>query len=142
MQIQWIYGNNIERNLDELGKKIKELDPTDVDFTIKKMTLFNSAKRYFSRIQQEESFIDKLIKNLEQENEIIKRDNITLEIEIKNINNTLEKLKKEYEKGVLLQKEIENIINNSPDDNKFYMENYLNPLEKKIFYIKQIILIK
>jgi len=84
---------------------------------------------------------------LEQEKEILKRDNITLEIEINNLRETIEKIENEYGNGLNLEKEIYQIIENAKaenDENKanFYMQNVLEPLERRLYDIKQMALIK
>ena len=140
-------GSSIEENIDKLNKKIKELNPTNVDFSIQKRVLFNPTKKYFNKIKQEEGLIAILIQKLEEEKEILNRDNITLELEIEQLRKLIEQINKEYEKGEDLKKDINAIIDkakieNDKDKEQFYLQNVLIPLERKLFDIKQMAVVK
>ena len=90
-------GNGIEDNINNLTKKIKELDPKAIDFSIQKSILFNPTKKYFNKVKKEETLIGLLLENLEKEKEILNRDNITIELECNNIREIIEKLNKTYD---------------------------------------------
>lgn len=88
-----------------------------------------------------------LIENLEKEKEILNRDNITLEIEINNLEEVVEKLNLEYENGNILKNEINAIIESAKEQKdkikeNFYIRDVLEPLEKKLYDIKQMAVIK
>ena len=88
-----------------------------------------------------------LIENLEKEKEILNRDNITLEIEINNLEDVVEKLNLEYENGNILKNEINAIIESAKEQKdkikeNFYIKDVLEPLEKKLYDIKQMAVIK
>ena len=90
-QIPQRCGEKIEKNISLLTEKIYDLNPDKINFlNYKKNIFFNPVKRYFSRIKSQESNISTLIENLEKEQEILKRDNITLKIEIDKLNKIIE----------------------------------------------------
>ena len=123
---------------------MKYLDPSKLDFS-KKSILFNPGKKYFKNIKEEEEIIASIMKNLEDERNILIRDNITLDIEIEKLNDLIEKTKIECENGENLRKKIneENNIEELNENKKnFYIENILNPLEKKIYDLKEMIIVK
>ena len=142
-----MYGSSIEENIDNLNKKIKELDPSNVDFSAKKKLFINPTNKYFNKIKQEESFIASLIENMEKEKEILNRDNITLEIEINRLRELIEKINNEYENGNKIKVEVNEIIEKAKiegeqEKEKHYTQNVLDPLERKLYDIKQMALIK
>ena len=136
-------GNSIEENISDLYKKIKELDPSTVQFSMRNKFFNNPTKKYFNKVKREEAFIGMILENLEKEREILNRDNITLEIEINNLQEVIKKLDVEYQNGTLLKNEIKEKMNEN-DENRasFYIQNVIEPLEKKLFDIKQMALIK
>lgn len=112
-----------------------------------KKLFFSPTTRYFNKIKQEESFISALVENLEKEKDILNHDNITLEIEINSLREIIEKINAEYENGQILKEEVNQIIENAKAENdenkaKFYIQNVLTPLERKLYDIKQMALIK
>ena len=137
-----ICGNDIETYINNLGEKIRSLDPTNIDFSNKiKFNIFNPVKKYFVKIKQEETSIGDIIDALDNEKNILSRDNITLEIEINKINEIIEELEKENENGSIIINEINNNIEKLKKENNtskinFYTQNILDPLEKKIYDIK------
>lgn len=144
-----IYGNDIEKNIMALGDIIKSLNPVEIDFSKKygMLNLFNPIKKYFNNVKKEEISIGKIIDFLNNEKNILNRDNITLEIEINRINEIIEQLQNEYNSGNILKKNLENLIEHSQNNQdevnvKFYTQNFLIPLDKKMFDIKQMIIVK
>ena len=140
-------GNSIEENIDKLNKKIKELDPSTVDFSIQKRLFFSPTNKYFNKIKQEENFIAILIEELEKEKNILNRDNITLEIEINRLRDLIEQINNEYANGEEIRKDVNSIIEKAKQENnnkkeQFYTQNVLTPLERKLYDIKQMALIK
>ena len=74
-----ICGNDIEKSINDLGDIIKSLNPVEVDFSRNgKFILFNPVKRYFDNVKKEEVSIGNIIELLNNEKDILKRDNITL----------------------------------------------------------------
>ena len=85
-----------------------------------------------------------LIENLNKEKEVLKRDNITLELEITNLEEIIKQINLEYENGIKLKNEINENLEKMQDENKekYYIQNVINPLEKKLFDLKQMAIIK
>lgn len=124
------------------------MNPAKVDFLQnKKNTIFNPVKKYFSKIKQEETDIAKSIKELEKKKKILERDNITLEIEVNNIVDIIKIIDEEYENGVIFKEEIIKIIDEATKKQdqtkaKYYNQAVLEPIEKKLFDLKQMSLVK
>lgn len=124
------------------------MNPAKVDFLQnKKNTIFNPVKKYFSKIKQEETDIAKSIKELEKKKKILERDNITLEIEVNNILEITKIIDEEYENGVAFKEEIIKIIDEAIKKQdqtkaKYYNQAVLEPIEKKLFDLKQMSLVK
>ena len=144
-----IYGNEIERNINNLGNIIKSLNPAEIDFSKKHgiLNIFNPIKRFFDNVKKEEVSIGNIIELLNNEKNILKRDNITLEIEINRINEIIEQLQSEYNNGNNLKSEIDFLIEdfkNKKDEKNvnYYTQNFLTPLDKKMFDLKQMIIVK
>ena len=108
--------------------------------------MYKPIKSYFNKISQEEKFIGEIVLDLEKEKDILSRDNITLEIEINKLDDIIEKLEKVYYDGNIFRDEINILINDYKqlDENKanFYVQNVLEPLDKKLYDIKQMTLVK
>lgn len=124
-----------------MSEKINDLNPNGIDFTsYTGLKFFNPVKMYFSRIRAQEAIISTLIKKLESNQEILKRDNITLKIEINKLNKIIEDLDIEYNKGKDYLEELKKTINNFSQEeiNQFN----INLLEKRLFDFKQMIIVK
>ena len=137
-------GNSVEENINSLSKIIKDLNPSTINFQQEKQLFFSPVKRFFNKIKKQETIIEVLLKNLNNEREILNRDNITLEIEINNLKELIKKINIEIEKGTALKDEIleTSKANNNANKEKFYTQNIIEPLEKKLYDLKQIIIIK
>ena len=98
--------NNIEENITNLNEIVKKLDPSSVNFTAKKNIFFNPTKSYFKKIKSEEGNVNIFLEKLNKEKEILKRDNITLEIEIEHLEELINQINIEYEQGNDLKNEL------------------------------------
>lgn len=138
------YSNDIERNITNLNDLVKKLDPSGIDFTAKSRLFFNPIKTYFNKIKREESNIKSFIEDLKNKKDILKRDNITLEIEIKNLESIINLIDVEYENGVRLRDEIVKYLDSIQDRSKdvFYKQNVIEILDKRLFDFKQMSIIK
>ena len=117
--------------------KIKEIDPSSIDFSIRSKSFLSPTNRYFNKIKKEEGYIASLINSMEKEKEILNRDNITLEIEINNINELIKLIDAEYENGQKIMEEIKSVIDTTPQ-----MGWMLDTLERKMYNLKQTSLVK
>lgn len=142
--------NELDKNLEKLEKELRTIDPTNVDFSVITKGLnkfFSPITKYFKKFEQEESNIEEIITSLNTGRNILSNDNITMELEIDKINETIRMLNAEYENGTIVKKKIEEVIEKAKldceDANKiaFYEEEVLIPLEKKLYDIKEIILV-
>lgn len=136
--------NNIEENITNLNEIVKKLDPSRVNFTAKKNIFFNPTKSYFKKIKSEEGNVNIFLENLNKEKEILKRDNITLEIEIEHLEELINQINIEYEQGNDLKNELNEKLKelNEKNKEKYYIQNVIDPLEKKLFDIKQMAIVK
>ena len=143
-------GNELDKNLEKLEKEIRSLDPSLIDFSkIKKglSKLFDPVTKYFSKFEQEDEKIEDIINSLEVSRNILSNDNITIELEIEKIFNTISTLEAEYEIGSNIKEQIQKCIDeakNSGEDSEkinFYEEEVLAPLEKKLYDLKQVIIV-
>lgn len=95
-------------------------------------------KRYFNKIKQEEKYICEMVEILERKKNILTNDNITLELEVNKIDDIIKNLEIEYNNGIKLKEEIKNLC----IDEELNVENILNSLDKKIYDIKEMIIVK
>ena len=79
-----------------------------------------------------------MVEILERKKNILTNDNITLELEINKIDEIIKNLEKEYDNGIKLKEEIKNLCT----DEELNVENILNSLDKKIYDIKEMIIVK
>lgn len=134
------YSDDIERNISNLSEIVKKLDPSGIDFKMNK-GLFNPTRRYLRKIKSKESVIRLLVDNLNKKKDILRRDNITLELEIKKLEDIISLLDIEYDNGLKLKNELNEYLNNNSNED-YYVQNIIEPLEKKIFDLKQMAIIK
>ena len=116
---------------------MSNLNPEGVDFSYQsKFPLFNPVKKYFAKIKLQEANISTLLENLKNEQEILKRDNITLKIEIDKLDKIIEELNAEYKNGELYLVELNKQIPNE-NKNRFNLDLF----EKKLYDFKQMIIV-
>ena len=142
--------NELDSNLEKLEREIRTLDPSMINFSkIKKGIgkLFDPVTKYFSKFEQEEGKIEDIINSLNVGRNILSNDNITLDLEMEKIANTIMMLESEYEAGNNLKEQIQKFIDEaiangeSKEKTDFYENEVVVPLEKKLFDIKQIIIV-
>ena len=141
---------SLEQSIEKLEKEMKTVDPSLVDFSkISKGIgkLFNPITQYFKKLEQEDENIEGILNVLNSKRNILSNDNITLELEIDKIADTIQILNLEYDVGVKIKNQIESIIEEArKDDNnlekiKFYEDEVITPLEKKLYDVKQVIIV-
>ena len=92
---------NIGDKLSELNFKMKDLDPSKIDFTKKGVLgdIFNPVRKYFSRYQKAEVAIAEIIDSLDHSSQILQNDNTTLIAEENNLREVTKKLLADIELG-------------------------------------------
>ena len=105
---------------------------------------FEKTINELKKVKNNKSKVSSIIDKLKKEQDRIKRDNITLEIEINRINEIVQLLKDKYSEGEKLKEVIkENRAKGlSAEESIFYDENIEGPLERKMFELKQMLTVK
>ncbi len=136
-------GSVVANSLADLSIKIKDLDPSALDFT-KTGTLgnlFNPICRYFHKYKTADAEIAEIVKSLDKGQKILKQDNVTLELEKENLFQLIQELNQRIVMGVeldtALSNQIANIRQTAPDSAtedklKFLEEEVLFPLRQRI----------
>ena len=143
-------GDDLDDNISKLEKELRTLDPSGIDFS--KIAqgfskLFSPVTKYFNKIQQEEDDIEDIIATLIAKRNVLSNDNITLELEIDKITDTIKMLNLEYEVGEKIKAKIQSTIDEAKQSGEdaskiaFYEEEVIVPLEKKLYDIKEVIIV-
>ena len=139
----------VANTLEELTLKMKDLDPSNIDFAKKGLfgKISNPVRRYFEKYKTADAEIDDILKSLDKSRKSLSADNTTLELEEVKMTNTAKKLQKDIETGMkiddALQRAIEKEESNpsSPDSAqrvKFAKEEILFPLRQKVMDMQQM----
>lgn len=138
---------DVAKGLEELSIKMKDLDPSILDFT-KTGTLgkiFNPIRRYFERYKTADEEIATIVKSLEKGRAILKNDNTTLEIEQADMRDLTKQLNQKIELGAQLDQYLANAVENariSGDSNEriqFVEEEILFPLRQRLMDFQQLL---
>ena len=140
---------NIGDKLSELNFKMKDLDPSKIDFTKKGVLgdIFNPVRKYFSRYQKAEVAIAEIIDSLDHSSQILQNDNTTLIAEDNNLREVTKKLLADIELGKEMDESIEMQIQKAeiegvdPEKISFVKEEILFPLRQRIMDMQQMIVI-
>jgi len=140
---------NIGDKLSELNFKMKDLDPSKIDFTKKGVLgdIFNPVRKYFSRYQKAEVAIAEIIDSLDHSSQILQNDNTTLIAEENNLREVTKKLLADIELGKEMDESIEMQIQKAeiegvdPEKISFVKEEILFPLRQRIMDMQQMIVI-
>ncbi|WP_296866621.1 toxic anion resistance protein [uncultured Methanobrevibacter sp.] len=140
---------NIGDKLSELNFKMKDLDPSKIDFTKKGVLgdIFNPVRKYFSRYQKAEVAIAEIIDSLDHSTQILQNDNTTLIAEENNLREVTKKLLADIELGKEMDESIEMQIQKAeiegvdPEKISFVKEEILFPLRQRIMDMQQMIVI-
>ena len=91
----------IAKGLEELSIKMRDLDPSSLDFTKTGVLgrLFNPIRRYFERYKTADAEIASIVKSLDKGKSILKNDNTTLEIEQASMRDLTKQLTQKIELG-------------------------------------------
>lgn len=136
----------VAHSLEELTLKMKDLDPSGIDFT--KKGLFGKVaapvRRYFERYHTADEEISAIVKSLEQGKKTLENDNVTLSLEETNMRVLTKELAKNIELGMQLDNYMEQAIAalrmENPEDEriKFAEEEVLYPLRQRIQDFQQL----
>lgn len=131
-------GSTIDDNIKKLEQKVRSLEPNKSIFqNVKNKLFFNPVKKYFKSIKMEESSIAEIVGNLEKEKQVLKNDNITLQIECERIKNIIELLEKECDNGINYRELISKRKNDFSEN-----DNIVEKLDKKISDLKEMLIVK
>ena len=135
-------GGPIANALVDLTDRVTELDPINffskngVLRVIGKIPGFGrNIKTFFQRYQTASGFIDQIIESLENGREQLKRDNLTLANDQKNMRDSGERLKKAIQLGKLLDERIQSELQGlepGTEKYRFVQEELLFPLRQRM----------
>ncbi|MDR2613513.1 MAG: toxic anion resistance protein [Deltaproteobacteria bacterium] len=139
-------GDVVSKTLVSLQEKIKELDPSGVDFSGKGfLSIFsNPIKKYFSRYQKSENVIGSIIESLESGKQTLLKDNVSLKGEQDTLRDNTKKLKTDIELGTLMDKAIEDKLAEAraqgaaPEKVSFVENEILFPLRQRLMDMQQL----
>ena len=140
-------GGPIANALVDLTDRVTELDPINffskngVLRVIGKIPGFGrNIKTFFQRYQTASGFIDQIIESLENGREQLKRDNLTLANDQKNMRDSGERLKKAIQLGKLLDERIQSELQGlepGTEKYRFMQEELLFPLRQRVIDLLQ-----
>jgi uncharacterized protein YaaN involved in tellurite resistance len=142
-------GGAVSNGLADLHREIKELDPSLLDFTKQGILgkLFNPIRRYFERFEKADDVIDGIMTSLEKGKATLINDNITLDIEARELLELSSLLSGELELGTAMDAEISRQIKEAElrgedaDKLRFVTEELLFPLRQRIVDLEQMIVV-
>lgn len=137
----------IAKGLEELSIKIRDLDPSSLDFTKTGVLgrLFNPIRRYFERYKTADAEIASIVKSLDKGKSILKNDNTTLEIEQASMRDLTKQLTQKIELGSQLDNHLKNAVENAKASNEpseriqFVESEIIFPLEQRLMDFQQLL---
>jgi len=146
-------GGEVANALVDLKVKVEELDPGKYDLEPGWLTRLlgrlpgvgTPLKRYFSRYESASTVIDAIIRSLEDGQEQLKRDNVTLVDDQRLMRALTHKLERAVKLGQLidagLEDKLQTEIPQSDQRYKFIQEDLLFPLRQRIQDLQQQLLV-
>ncbi len=130
--------------MNSLYNKLDSLNPQKHDFNKKSLLGGNGYQKYYKAVKKHEPQISSLITLLSEQQEILKRDNITLNIEAGKITSMIQELYNVSAEGQELEKKVQAQIAalKNEIDIKNFTDSALLPLQRKLFEIQQMIAVK
>lgn len=137
----------IATNLAQLSEKMKDLDPSGLDFTKTGPlgSLFNPIRGYFNRYKKADQEIASIVESLEKGEKTLKADNITLELEIQaskeNAKETSKKIQMAEQLNAALTSWLETHPATTEEEDervKFIQEEILFPLRQRIMDLQSM----
>ena len=138
----------IARSLEDLAMKMRDLDPSKVDFAKsgKIGGLFNPVRRYFERYKTADAEISDIVTSLERGKATLKSDNVTLELEEDAMRGLTQQLNGQIEMALDLDAYLTRAVeaarsdpSTDPERIKFVEEEVIFPLRQKIMDLQQLL---
>ena len=142
-------GGDVSNALINLKMEVEELDPAKFNFDPGWFSrslgflpgIGNPLKKYFTKYESAQTVIASIIKSLENGREQLKRDNMTLTEDQKNMSEISKKLEQAIKLGQLvdqkLQYQLDRQIEPGSEKSKFVAEDLLFPLRQRLIDIQQ-----
>lgn len=139
----------VAKGLEDLAIKMRDLDPSGLDFVKTGMIgkFFNPIRRYFERYKTADAEIAGIVKSLDKGKNILKNDNITLEIEQATMRDLTKQLNQKIELGTQLDAYLTNAVENakvageSAEKIKFIEEEIIFPLRQRVMDFQQLLVV-
>ena len=142
-------GGQVAKDLAELQIKLKDLDPSVIDFAKKGFLgkIFNPIRSYFQKYERADEAISDIVASLDKGRAVLKNDNTTLEIEQQTLRSLTKTLEKEIKLGTLMDQSIEaqieqaKILDEDPERIRFITEEVLFPLRQRLMDLQQMLVV-
>jgi len=142
-------GGQVAKDLAELQIKLKDLDPSVIDFAKKGILgkIFNPIRAYFQKYEKADEAISDIVASLDKGRTTLKNDNTTLELEQQTLRSLTKILEKEIKLGTLMDESIEAQIEQAkrneedPEKIRFIMEEVLFPLRQRLMDLQQMLVV-
>lgn len=130
--------------MNSLYNKLDNLNPQKYDLNKKSLFGISGYQKYYKAVKKHEPQISSLISLLTDQQETLKEDNITLNIEAGKITTMIQELYDVYAEGQELEKKVQERITTLKNevDIKNFTDSALLPLQRKLFEIQQMIAVK
>lgn len=141
----------VVKGLEELTIKMKDLDPSGIDFTKTGVLgkIFNPVRAYFNRYKTADEEIADIVASLDKGRRTLKNDNTTLELESQKMREQTKELNKKIELGTQLDEYLTAQIAAHPatteeeDDRlKFIQEEILFPLRQRLMDFQSLLAVQ
>lgn len=142
-------GGEVANALVDLNMKVEDLDPAGFDFEpgwFSRTVGFipgigKPLKRYFIKFESAQTVLDAIFRSLEQGADMLKRDNLTLMEDQKNMRILTVKLQKTIQLGMILDQKLnyalEREILGEDPRRKFIQDELLFPVRQRIMDLQQ-----
>lgn len=137
----------VAQNLEELAIKMRDLDPSHVDFAKTGLLakVFNPVRRYFRRYKTVDAEISDIVESLENGKATLKNDNVTLELEEDSMRSLTKQLNQQIELATDLDSYLSAAVEKAKAEGtsdetriKFVEEEVIFPLRQKILDFQQL----
>lgn len=140
---------NVSEKLIELNRQVRDLDPSNVDWTNSGIMskFFDPVKKYFDKYESAETVIANILKSLDQSKKALNNDNVTLLAEESNLREVTKNLMINIELGKQMDESIEAQIQEAKlkgieqEKIDIVTEEILFPLRQRIMDMQQMIVI-